>query len=76
MQNDPRISVKQKSFVPNYGPGNSLYSTAESLIAQNIESYFRIIPTRLNSTTDSIDKLTLNTNERKTVQYLRPTSFE
>ncbi|CAF3307222.1 unnamed protein product [Rotaria sp. Silwood2] len=76
MQNDHRTSMKQKSDVPSYGPGNFLYSTTESLTAQDIENYFRIIPIRPNSTTNSIDNSILNTNERKTVQYLRPTSFE
>ncbi|CAF4341490.1 unnamed protein product, partial [Rotaria sp. Silwood2] len=76
MQNDHRTSVKQKSVVPSYGPGNSLYSTTESLTAQDIENYFRVVSTRPNSTTNSIANSTSNTNERKTVQYLRPTSFE
>jgi hypothetical protein len=59
-----------KSVAPSYGPGNSLYSATESLTAEDIENYFRIIPSRPNSS--SIE----NSNERKTVQYLRPTSFE
>jgi hypothetical protein len=66
---DRRTPIKQKSITPSYGPGNSLYSATESLTAQDIENYFRIVPTRPTSSTD-------NSNERKTVQYLRPTSFE
>jgi hypothetical protein len=76
MQNDRRRPVKEKSVAPSYGPGNSLYSATESISAQDIETYFRIIPTRSSSTTNSLDNSTSNINERKTVQYLRPTSFE
>jgi hypothetical protein len=68
--NDRRRTQKVKSVAPSYGPGNSLYSATESLTAEDIENYFRIIPSRPNSS--SIE----NSNERKTVQYLRPTSFE
>ena len=71
MQHDRRTSMKKKPVVPSYGSGNSLYSTTESLTAQDIENYFRIGPTRPNSATTTTD-----TNEHKTVQYLRPTSFE
>ncbi|CAF1685606.1 unnamed protein product, partial [Adineta ricciae] len=53
-------------------PGNSLYSATESLTAQDIQDYFRIGPARPNSTLTTPS----STNERKTVQYLRPTSFE
>lgn len=67
---NPRSTIKSKSVTPSYGPGNSLYSATESLTAEDIENYFRITPTRPNSSTAN------STNERKTVQYLRPTSFE
>jgi FtsZ-interacting cell division protein YlmF len=73
---DRRTSMKQKTVVPSYGPGNSLYSATESISAQDIENYFRITPARSSSTTNSIDNSTSNLNDRKTVQYLRPTSFE
>ncbi|CAF2536346.1 unnamed protein product [Rotaria sp. Silwood2] len=76
MQHDRRTPMKQKSVVSSYGPGNSLYSTTESLTGQDIENYFRIGSTRPNSATNSIANSTSNINERKTVQYLRPTSFE
>jgi hypothetical protein len=76
MQHDRRTPGKQKTVVPSYGPGNSLYSATESLTAQDIENYFRIGPTRLNSSRNSIDNSTSNSNGRKSVQYLRPTSFE
>jgi len=66
-------TIKQKTIAPSYGPGNSLYSATESLTAEDIENYFRIIPSRPNS---SIDNSISNRNEQKTVQYLRPTSFE
>jgi len=68
-----RTTMKEKSVTPSYGPGNSLYSATESLTAEDIVNYFRIGPTRPNS---SIDNSISNLNERKTVQYLRPTSFE
>jgi len=68
-----RTIIKQKTIAPSYGPGNSLYSATESLTAEDIENYFRIIPSRSNS---SIDNSILNRNEEKSVQYLRPTSFE
>jgi hypothetical protein len=68
-----RSTIKQKTIAPSYGPGNSLYSATESLTAEDIENYFRIIPSRPNS---SIDNSISNRNEQKTVQYLRPTSFE
>lgn len=55
----------QKTNIPSYGSGNSLYSATESLTKEDIEDYFRVGPTRPKSTT-----------ERKTVEYLRPTSFE
>ncbi|CAF3213207.1 unnamed protein product [Rotaria sp. Silwood2] len=42
MQNNRLTSVKQKSVVPSHGSGNSLYSTTESLTAQDIENYFRV----------------------------------
>lgn len=76
MRHDRRTSIKQKSTVPSYGPGNSLYSATESLTAQDIENYFRIAPTRPNSSFNSLDKSTSNLDECKNVQYLRPTSFE
>ncbi|CAF3426356.1 unnamed protein product [Rotaria socialis] len=76
MEHDRQITMKQKSAVPSYGPGNSLYSTTESLTAQDIENYFRIVPTRPNSSINSIDNSISSKNECKTVQYLRPTSFE
>ncbi|UJR29861.1 hypothetical protein I4U23_017409 [Adineta vaga] len=72
MHHDRQTSAKQKTIAPSYGPGNSLYSATESLTAQDIQDYFRIGPSRANSTINSIS----HTNERKTVQYLRPTSFE
>ena len=76
MHHDRRTPIKQKTVAPSYGPGNSLYSATESLTAQDIENYFRIDPTRPSSTTNSIDNSISSTNGRKTVQYLRPTSFE
>ena len=76
MQHDRRPSMKQKTTTPSYGPGNSLYSATESLSAQDIENYFRIIPTRPTSSTKSLDNSLSNVTEHKTVQYLRPTSFE
>ena len=69
---DRRTATKEKSITPSYGPGNSLYSATESLTAQDIENYFRIVPNRPNSSNDN----SITTNDRKTVQYLRPTSFE
>ncbi|CAM4835686.1 unnamed protein product [Rotaria magnacalcarata] len=50
-------TTKQKSTVPNYDPGNSLYSTNESLTTQDIANYFRF-------------------GSARSIQYLRPTSFE
>ena len=76
MQHDHRISGKGKTSAQSYDPGNSLYSATESLTAQDIENYFRISPTRSSSAIASIDNSTSNTNGRKSVQYLRPTSFE
>ncbi|CAF1398035.1 unnamed protein product [Adineta steineri] len=76
MQPDRPNSTKQKTIAPSYASGNSLYSATESLTAQDIENYFRIGPVRPNSTTNSIDNSISSINERKTVQYLRPTSFE
>ncbi|CAF1670420.1 unnamed protein product [Rotaria magnacalcarata] len=76
MEHDRQKTMKQKSAVPSYGPGNSLYSTTEPLTAQDIENYFRIVPTRPNSSINSIDNSMSSKNECKTVQYLRPTSFE
>jgi hypothetical protein len=76
MQHDRRTPIKQKTVAPSYGPGNTLYSATESLTAQDIESYFHIGPTRPNSSTNSIDNSISSVNGRKTVQYLRPTSFE
>jgi hypothetical protein len=70
---DRRTTIRQKTLTPSYGPGNSLYSATESLTAEDIENYFRIIPTRSNS---SIEHSRTTPNEHKTVQYLRPTSFE
>lgn len=75
-QHNRQASMKQKSSVPSYGPGNSLYSTTESLTAQDIENYFRIGPARPNSSTSSTTNSSAIVNDRKTVQYLRPTSFE
>ena len=72
-QSNRRTNGKQKSLAPSYGPGNSLYSTTESLTATDIENYFRIVPTNSNS---SIEHSRNTPNEQKTVQYLRPTSFE
>ncbi|CAF3493379.1 unnamed protein product [Rotaria socialis] len=69
-------STKQKSTVPNYDPGNSLYSTNESLTAQDIENYFRFGSARSSSSTNSTANSTSNISEPKIVQYLRPTSFE
>lgn len=76
MTYDRQTSNKEKSAVPSYGPGNSLYSTTESLTAQDIENYFRIVPNRENSSINSIDNSITNKTESKTVQYLRPTTFE
>ncbi|CAF3525739.1 unnamed protein product [Rotaria socialis] len=70
------ISTKQKSTVPNFDPGNSLYSTNESLTAQDIENYFRFGSARSSSSTNSTANSTSNISEPKIVQYLRPTSFE
>ena len=60
-------------MVPSYGPGNSLYSTTDSLTAQDIENYFRIIPNKGNCAMNTTNN---STREEKTIQYLRPTSFE
>ncbi len=70
---DHRTTVRQKAVTPSYGPGNSLYSATESLTAVDIENYFRITPARSNS---SVERSRTTPNEQKTVQYLRPTSFE
>lgn len=68
--------MKQKSILPNYGPGNSLCSTSDSLTTQDIENYFRFGSDRPNSSTNSTANSTSNISEPKIVQYLCPTSFE
>jgi hypothetical protein len=76
MHHDRRASAKQKTVAPSYGPGNSLYSATESLTEQDIQNYFRIGPPRPSSSTNSTEDSPFMTNDRKSVQYLRPTSFE
>lgn len=69
-----RNTTKQKTIAPSYGPGNSLYSATESLTAEDIENYFRIVPTsRPNSSHENVRR---SVQDDKQVQYLRPTSFE
>ena len=58
----------------SYGLGNSLYSSTECLTRQDTEYYFRILPTRPDSSTNK--STTTNSSEHKRVEYLRPTSFE
>ena len=65
-------STKERIVVPSYAPGNTLYTTTDSLTAQDIASYFRIVPSRMSSSRSSV----VSDGERKSVQYLRPTSFE
>ena len=78
-RSDPIISLssltmsrpKATNLAPSYGPGNSLYSATESLTADDIANYFRIGPSRSSSSLSSIPEM-----DSKSVQYLRPTSFE
>lgn len=67
-ENQSNRSSKTKSVVPSYGPGNSLYSSTDCLTEEDIQNYFRIHPTRSNSS--------LSRHGEKTIEYLRPTSFE
>ena len=73
-QHFTRPKSAQKSTIPSYGPGNSLYSTTNSLTQQDITDYFRIGPsTRPNSVND---KSSTDQQSRKKVEYLHPTSFD
>lgn len=67
---------RRKVVTPSYGPGNSLYSTTDSLTARDIENYFRIVPNRSNSSISLVENSSSKETEQKMIQYLRPTSFE
>lgn len=72
----PRSS-KSRNVVPSYGPGNSLYSATDCLTEDDIKNYFRILPQRSNSSlSQNENRSTKMSNDEKTFEYLRPTSFE
>jgi hypothetical protein len=69
MDDELHRARRANSVAPSYAPGHCLYSTSDCLTANDIDNYFRIGTVRSSSTMNAAD-------ERKSVEYLRATSFD